>query len=45
MVATVTVQLDDAHVFVDVLHVLALDGADVSIPLEATGGSLTSTSI
>lgn len=35
----VRVQMDEARLFKDVLHVLVTDGADISIPLLATGGS------
>ena len=38
MIATVTVLLDEARAFKDALHILVSDGADVPIPLEATGG-------
>lgn len=34
---TVRVLLDDAAPFKDTLHVLVSEGADVSVPLEATG--------
>lgn len=36
-IARVSVYLDDAQTFKDTLHVLVADGADVVIPVEATG--------
>jgi len=37
LLVLVRVQLDDTVTFKDVLHVLVAEGADVNIPLEATG--------
>ncbi|GFH30442.1 rhodanese domain-containing protein, partial [Haematococcus lacustris] len=37
MTATVTVCMDDTRAFTDNLHLLVSEGADISIPLDATG--------